>query len=241
MLLRWTVWLHKWLALVIGAQVVLWIVGGLVMVVLPIQKVRGEHHIAVAPAQALDRAKLLTLEQAIAKVELDQVSGAVLASTPRGPMWTIKTTYGREQPIDAYSGAYLEEISEAEARRFAEQAYAGPGKVVKATYYDQPPMRSGAYDPAFAIGFDDPERSVLYISAFTGAVLSRRSAVWSAYDLAWKFHIMNFKDGDNYNTPILFIASLLAAIVTFSGVVLLWIKIGRDLKVWRATSNARIS
>jgi hypothetical protein len=52
---------------------------------------------------------------------------------------------------------------------------------------------------------------------------------------------MNFKDGDNYNTPILFIASLLAAIVTFSGVVLLWIRIGRDLKVWRATSNAHIA
>ena len=238
MLLRWTIWLHKWLALIIGAQVVLWIVGGLVMVVLPIQKVRGEHRIAHPAPIVLDTKALLSAEAAIAKSELDQVSEATLKVAPRGPLWTIKTAYGRQQSYDARTGEDIEEISEADARAFAARAYAGPGKVTKAVYFEDPPERSGATDPVWAVSFDDPERTVLYLSSLTGEVQSRRSAVWSAYDLAWKFHIMNFKDGDNYNTPILFLASLLAAVVTFSGVVLLWIRIGRDLRSWQAARAA---
>ena len=234
MLLRWTIWLHKWLALIIGAQIVFWIVGGIVMVVLPIEKVRGEHRVGHPPPVTMDVHAMLTPEQVIARAELDEIIETDLKVAPRGPLWTLRTSYGREQSFDARTGDPIEEISEADARKFATLGYEGPGKVVNAVYFDDPPQRSGANDPVWAVTFDDPEKSVLYLSSLTGEVQSRRSAVWDAYDLAWKFHIMNFKDGDNYNTPILFFASLLAVIVTFSGVVLLWIRIGRDLKGWAA-------
>ena len=36
-LLRWTLRIHKWLALVVGIQIVLWIAGGVVMSVIPIE------------------------------------------------------------------------------------------------------------------------------------------------------------------------------------------------------------
>ena len=35
-LLRWTIRIHKWLALLVGIQIVLWIAGGVVMSVLPL-------------------------------------------------------------------------------------------------------------------------------------------------------------------------------------------------------------
>ncbi len=40
-LLRWTLRIHKWLALVVGIQIVLWIAGGVVMSALPLDRVRG--------------------------------------------------------------------------------------------------------------------------------------------------------------------------------------------------------
>ena len=38
---RWTMWLHKWLALIIGVQVFIWLFGGFAMSALPIEQVRS--------------------------------------------------------------------------------------------------------------------------------------------------------------------------------------------------------
>ena len=43
-MLKWSLQLHKWLALVVGVQVLFWVAGGVVMTAIPIEKVRGEHH-----------------------------------------------------------------------------------------------------------------------------------------------------------------------------------------------------
>ena len=40
--LRWAVRIHKWVALIVGLQIVLWVAGGVVMSVIPIEQVRGE-------------------------------------------------------------------------------------------------------------------------------------------------------------------------------------------------------
>ena len=158
MLLRWTIWLHKWLALAVGLQIVFWVAGGLFMVAVPIQMVRGEQHIALSKPATLDRSKLLTLDQVAAKTEEPDLVDANLVSTPRAPMWVLKSTSGRDLFVDARTGDYFEdEISEADARRFAAAAYQGPGKPVAVKHFDAPPLRSGATDPAFEVRFDDPD------------------------------------------------------------------------------------
>ena len=37
---------HRWMGLLVGVQVLLWIAGGVVMSVLPIEEVRSEHKLA---------------------------------------------------------------------------------------------------------------------------------------------------------------------------------------------------
>ena len=61
MILRNAVRLHKWLALLIGLQVFLWLLGGLVMSALPIERVRGEHKIAEHPPLAIAPVSVLPL------------------------------------------------------------------------------------------------------------------------------------------------------------------------------------
>ncbi len=238
MLLRWAVWLHKWVALLVGLQIVFWVVGGLVMVALPIETVRGENRVAYPVAAPLDPSKVLTMQQAIAKAGLTDVVEATLQSSPRGPLWLLRSN-GPEAVIDARTGGYLQEIAGVDARRYAAAAYAGPGKPTAVQYFDTPPNRSGATEATWRVTFDDPERTAIYISSTDGRVLSRRSNLWSAYDLAWKLHILNFKDGDNYNHPTLLAVTVLTVIVTFSGVVLLWIRIGRDLRAWSARRGGK--
>src|SRR3546814_12974358 len=57
--------IYRWLALIIGVQLLLWFASGLIMSVLPIDRVRGEH--------VVDRASLATLAQGHARAPLDIV------------------------------------------------------------------------------------------------------------------------------------------------------------------------
>ena len=50
--------IHKWIALVVGVQVLFWTAGGVVMTVIPIERVRSEHHLAKAlPRRSTSRAR----------------------------------------------------------------------------------------------------------------------------------------------------------------------------------------
>lgn len=48
------VFVHKWLALIVGVQVAIWMISGFVMAVLPIGTVRSEHNIAAQAPAALE-------------------------------------------------------------------------------------------------------------------------------------------------------------------------------------------
>lgn len=52
-MVRLTTQIHKWLALIVGLQVLGWVLGGLVMTAIPIERVRGEHHVAKFQPDAL--------------------------------------------------------------------------------------------------------------------------------------------------------------------------------------------
>jgi hypothetical protein len=46
-------WIHKWLALIIGVQILFWFVSGLFFAIYPIERVRSEHRIAEHAAAPL--------------------------------------------------------------------------------------------------------------------------------------------------------------------------------------------
>ena len=50
---------HKWIALVVGVQVLFWTAGGVVMTAIPIERVRSEHHLAKAKPAPIDFSRTL--------------------------------------------------------------------------------------------------------------------------------------------------------------------------------------
>lgn len=46
-------WVHKWLALIVGVQMLFWVASGLSFALFPIEQVRSDHRIAGAPAVPL--------------------------------------------------------------------------------------------------------------------------------------------------------------------------------------------
>lgn len=232
-MLRWSTQIHKWLALVVGLQVLFWVFGGLVMTAIPIERVRSEHHLARSIPPALPLEALVAPAAAAARAGIEPVE-AVLKSTPRGPVWLLKDKAGQVAALDARSGAPLAPYGEAQARAFAEQAYRGDAAVVRVRFHPEAPQETGREGPLWRVDFADAERTSFYLSPETGEVVSRRSAVWRFYDFFWRLHILDFKTGENFNHPLIIAAAALTLPMVITGFVLLWIRLARDLARARA-------
>lgn len=235
--LRWALRLHKWIALIVGIQVLLWVTGGLVMSVIPIERVRGEHHAPAEKAAPLPLAEVLTPAEATRRAQVTP-SKLELRQTPRGPAWVFTPQKGQSVVLDARSGERLGNFDAVSAMRFARQSYVGAGKPTRAVLLPTAPQETGKEGPLWRVDFNDEERTSLYLSPQTGETVSRRSNLWRFYDFFWRLHIMDWTKGENFNHPLIIGAALLALGTVIAGFVLLWLRLERDLKKWNAVRAA---
>ncbi|MFC3068508.1 PepSY domain-containing protein [Phenylobacterium soli] len=229
-MLRVALQFHKWIALVVGIQVLGWVLGGLIMTAIPIERVHGDNHLAAPVLPPIDLKRLVPLEKELATADMTDVGSATLKNTPRGPIWVLKSAAGSEGWWNAYTGENIDEITKAEAQTYAQQAYRGAGRLQAVVYKETAPKEAQVSGPLWQASFSDTEHTRLYLDAFTGEVLSRRSSLWGLYDFFYQIHIMNFGDSRTYNHPVIVIAAGLTLVIVLTGVVLLWIRLSHDVR-----------
>lgn len=228
-MLRLSTQIHKWLALVVGLQVVGWVLGGLVMTAIPIERVRSEQHNASFQASPLPAEGLVGYAVAARAMGIEPVE-ATLRSTLRGPLWVLKDAGGATHVVDAVTGRHVTPLPATEARLLAGTQYQGKGQPAVPRWFAVAPQEAGKPGPVWRVDFDDAEKTSFYISPETGEVVSRRSDVWRLYDMFWRIHILDFRTGDNFNNPLVIAMAALTLPVAITGLILLWIRLGRDLK-----------
>lgn len=226
-MLRWSTQIHKWLALVVGLQVLGWVLGGLVMSAIPIERVRSEHHVAAFQPPALPAGDVLSLAQAARAAGVQPVE-ATLKTTLRGTVWSLKDAEGEVRVVDAATARPLAPMTEAEARQIAGALYEGEGRPVAVRYFAEAPQETSKEGPLWRVDFDDAEATSFYLSPETGELVSRRSNVWRLYDVFWRIHILDFKTGDDFNHPVLVGAAALTLPMVVTGMILLVIRLRRD-------------
>ncbi|MFC5372394.1 PepSY domain-containing protein [Brevundimonas faecalis] len=236
--LRYSTQIHKWVGLIVGIQVLFWVGGGLVMTAIPIETVRSEHRLKPPKPAALP------LDQALPLAEIARLSGvaparAELKSTQRGPAWILTPVEGTPVTVAAATGRPFAPMTANEAAALAVAAYRGEAAPRPAVLLDPAPKETGREGPIWRVDFQDAERTAFYLSPQTGEVVTRRSAVWRFYDFFWRLHILDFKNGDNFNHPLLVGLTLLTLSIVITGFILLWIRLARDLKTARAVRAAR--
>lgn len=236
-MLRWATQIHKWLGLAVGLQVLGWVLGGVVMTAIPIERVRSENHIARFQPAALPDSGVIDYRAAAAGLGVTPVE-ATLKATLRGPLWMLKDADGATHVVDARTGGHVAPLPESEVRLLAGTQYEGRGRPVAVRWFETPPQEASRPGPLWRVDFDDAERTSFYLSPDTGEVVSRRSNVWRLYDAFWRIHILDFRTGDDFNHPLIVGAALVALIMTVAGLVLLWIRLARDLRGLRARSRA---
>jgi hypothetical protein len=228
--------IHKWLALVMAIQILFWFVSGLFFAAFPIERVRSEHAIAAqAPAPvdlAAAAAGLARLSAAHVapgeKVELRVLLGH--------PVALISGGSARPRLYDLATGRLASPIPMTTAMLIAERDHEGPARATGiARVTENSPEYRGAL-PAWRVNLDDGAGRSLYVAADTGAVTARRSTLWRVYDFLWGLHIMDWRGHENFNSPLLIVATALALVVVVAGIVMFPSRLGYT--AWRRRRRA---
>lgn len=217
---RW----HIWLGWIVGLPIFFWVVSGLVMVVRPIDEVRGSHllrdpkpvHLAAAPvAPAIEGLPLASL---------------ALKQTASGPRWVATLDDGTARAADPLTGAWLPELSAIAAAREVTARYTGSASVasVARTDPDKPPLDLRREIPAWQVTLTDGTH--FYVDTRSGEVVATRTRFWRFYDWMWGLHIMDLKGREDTHNPLIIGFAILSLLTTLLALVMLPLTIRRRRK-----------
>jgi uncharacterized iron-regulated membrane protein len=231
--------IHKWLALLMAIQILFWFVSGLFFAAVPIERVRSEHAKAEAETApvpfGLAADGLLRLGSA--GVTGERIEIRVLLNRP---VALISPSEGRPRLYDLATGRPASPIPMSVAARIAEADHAGEARAarVERVTANSPEYRGAL--PAWRVDFDDGANRSLYVAADTGVVAARRSTLWRVYDFLWGLHIMDWRHHEDFNSPLLIVATALGLFVVIAGIVMFPSRLG--LTAWlRRRRAARLN
>jgi len=212
--------LHKWLSLVVGLQLLLWTVSGLVFAWLEHDAVtaHGELRVPNTPllentAAVIEPAALLSRDTGTPPTDIILV--------PMAGEWVYRLQFdGWVELRRAADGAAFA-ISEPVVRSLADARYAGAGSLQDISLRQPPVMEARDAGAVWQASYDDSSRTALYFSAEDGRFIAARNDNWRLFDFFWMLHTMDFRGRDNFNNPLVILFATGALWVGLTGVLLL--------------------
>jgi len=214
--------LHKWVGLLIGIQVVLWLLSGLMLSLLNPEKVSGEKWAQTGPQapRAIQNETLLEPDELPAQ-HLEGALSISLEARRGQPVYRIRYSDGTTL-INAGNGSVIV-TGKHEAQLLAQQDFTGFGEVISITSGVAPDLETrgntGAY---WRVNFSDKAHTSLYISVSTGEILQRRNSYWRVFDFFWMLHIMDYAGHEDINNALIITVALIAIWLGISGFILLF-------------------
>lgn len=208
--------IHKYLAAIVGIQIFIWVSTGLFFAIFPIEQIRSEHRIKETPPPKLLGSDFIGLQ-------------AVLEQNPEIQKVRIEYSYNRPLIIgeiakkkigfDGKSGKTIAPIDSATAAKIANTYIQNPQKIKNTQIINDESTEYRGDLPAWKIDFED--NLSIYVAQNTGQVTARRSNLWRVYDFLWSLHIMDYKNHEDFNHPLLVIAASVAVLMAIFGLVLI--------------------
>lgn len=233
--------LHKWIALIIGIQIVLWLSGGFVMSFFAIEKVKGEHNVARPAPQVIgDVGDVLAVDQLLATAGIEGVKEVRLNFILDRLVYVVSGASRTTGIFDARTGDKLNPIDEAFATAIARADFSGEDEIKSVELLQKNTTEYRGPVPVWQVLFDDPEHTALYMSPDQARIVARVNRTWRIYDFFWMLHIMDYDEREDFNHPLLVTASVLALFVGLSGIGLLLYRMRkRDARIVHALVRGR--
>ena len=226
--------IHRWLGLLVGFQVVAWMLSGLYFAWVPIEQIRGEH--LTKPAEIITAADLgnvrepaLILDAIAEIVGGGEINLFALKKLRDRLVYRLEYTVAEQSEsrlFDAHSGALLPRLEASEAGLLAQNALLQPaGMQVPEliTAHSDGSEYRGRNLPVYRVIFDSDNELRLYVDAWTGEIVARRTDQWRLFDLLWALHIMDYQNRDDFNHPVLIVFAAAALALSVGGYILWWI------------------
>ncbi len=222
--LRWTSRLHRWLAIIVGVQVFLWLLSGAVMAWFTLADVRGESRTSLILPTQLYSQNFIAPGGVIARAP-----GAIKVTLENLHGKTVYLTEGSEPEsnamFDALTGEKLTPLKEIDARLIAQRDYAGEAVIRHALLLTATPPEYRGPLPVWQVAIDDDWATRLYISPTSGKVISRRNRLWRIFDFFWMLHIMDYDERDDIDNDLLRGFSAVSLLFVVSGILLIGLRL----------------
>lgn len=213
---------HRWIGLIISLQLLAWSAGGFIFSVLDINAVRGATDARMLGARAIDRDALPTLVRDAIKDIEGTIGGSNLIDRGLGAFWEVRDTEGELLARVGVDGLIVEQISPDDAIDLALEDFVPKAGVrgVELIEENPPSEYRGGPMPVYRVDLEHPKSPHIYVDAQTGRINARRNNTWRTFDFFWMLHTMDYKGRDNFNHPLLIIASLFAIAASGTGLAL---------------------
>ena len=225
---------HRWMGVILGIQFLFWTISGLYFSWSNMDEVHGDHHKAhihpltsnmnlASPQQSIEKIKAKDSINYVFDIHLIQILGK--------PVYQI--VYSKEhdrgkktQLVNAETGDLLSPLTEKEAVAIAKINFSDTAKVTKIEYltatnahheYREQPL------PAYAVSFENPSNTTVYVASELGTVQKFRNTKWRIFDSLWMLHTMDYQSRDNISNWLLRIFSIFGLLTVVSGFVLFWV------------------
>jgi len=214
--------LHKWIGLIVGLQVLIWLATGLYMVVLDLDFIHGDplvrnmqQAVAVPDSSRINVAALRAQYPDATDIGLRPVMG-------KG-FFTVTTPQNRYL-IDPQSAQVISPLNEEFARKIAVFHFNDKASIREARLIaSDPPREIGPRRlPLWRVDFIDRYSTSFYIDPYSGALVTRRHQYWRVFDFFFMLHIMDYDERSDAHNPLLKIAQFTGVIFGLTGLWLLF-------------------
>jgi uncharacterized iron-regulated membrane protein len=213
--------LHKWLGLIVGLQVLLWTVSGLIFAFLDHHEVSAEHSTrAPEPAVITPATTLADPAAWLPGLNPEQIFEIRLAPILDRWVWRIETHEG--VTLRAAETGESIELNDEWIRRLAQQQYVGKGQLASVTFHPASTVETRNSGATWEARFADESKTSLYFSADDGRLVEARNSTWRLFDFFWMLHTMDYQGRDNFNNPLVITMGMAALWLSLSGLILLF-------------------
>jgi hypothetical protein len=211
--------LHKWLGYLLALQLLAWLLGGLIMSAIPLEKVHGKH---------LANRKLNNpFTQQDYTASLDKIAAQVENPTQiifehflTTPLITVMNNSG-QQSFNGITGEPFSAPSKQQITTNAQAHLLINAQPISTTFIAKGARETSYSTNIWQIQFNDPLNTTLYLSATNGEVITVRSTIWRTFDFFWMLHIMDYEQRENFNNPLLISFAATSVLFCLSGILLL--------------------
>ena len=220
--------LHKWLALVVGIQALLWVISGFYMVVVDLDFIHGDplvRNLSTPPPRHTAWLPIRTLTERYPGIEQVRIKGL---PGFENAVYEVKSGRGVIL-VDAVTGAQLSPLARERIAQLARTYYAGRGGLSKLSLLvDHPPLEIRTRPlPLWRADFDDWLETSLYIHPASGELVTRRHRFWRWFDFVWMLHVMDYEEREDVNNALLRVATGVGVLLAASGLWLVFFSFRR--------------